>query len=79
MLETLCLRPLLEKTRYCVEHAGLTWEVDVFVSPAEGLVIAEVELDRIDQLIAVPDWAGAEVTDDPRYRNATIAAVGAPG
>ena len=30
MLSDLCARPLMEKTRYCIRHAGLIWEVDVF-------------------------------------------------
>jgi len=78
MLKTLCKRPLLEKTRYCVEHAGLVWEVDVFVGRNEGLILAEVELDHPDQPVSIPDWVGREVTDDPRYRNATIATAGVP-
>jgi adenylate cyclase len=78
MLADLCQRPLLEKTRYNVEHAGLVWEIDVFTSPADGLVIAEVELKQIDQPVPMPDWVGEEVTDDPRYRSTMIASDGAP-
>jgi CYTH domain-containing protein len=78
MLEKLCQKPLLEKTRYCVQHGGLTWEVDVFSGHAEGLVIAEVELDRVDQSVVIPDWVSTEVTDDLRYRTAAIAAMGIP-
>lgn len=72
MLHTLCAKPLLEKTRYCVEHAGLTWEIDVFAGPAAGLIVAEVELRSPDQLISLPRWIGIEVTHDPRYRNSSI-------
>lgn len=78
MLKSLCMRPLLEETRYRVPHKGLIWEVDVFEGSAEGLVLAEVELDRVDQPVAVPAWAGDEVSDDPRYRNVAIAASGVP-
>lgn len=78
MLDVLCLRPLLEKTRYLVEHAGLVWEVDVFSPPVEDLVVAEVELDSIDQPVPTPDWVGEEVTGDLRYRSAAIAAGGNP-
>src|SRR5437868_1923250 len=28
MLDTLCLRPLVEKNRYRIPYAGLEWEVD---------------------------------------------------
>lgn len=72
MLQTLCTKPLLEKTRYCVIHNGVTWEVDVFVGPVEGLVIAEVELSNADQPVSMPDWIGTEVTGDPRYRSSAI-------
>jgi adenylate cyclase len=66
MLDTLCAKPLLEKTRYRVRHDGLDWEVDVFEHPAGGLVLAEIELQRVDQPVSIPAWAGIEVTDDLR-------------
>jgi CYTH domain-containing protein len=50
----------------------------VFQSAAAGLVLAEVELERVDQAIVFPEWARAEFTYDPRYRNASIAALGLP-
>ncbi len=72
MLRTLCTKPLVEKTRYCVWHEGMEWEVDVFEGDAEGLVIAEIELSRSDQSFDMPEWLGVEVTHDPRYRNSRI-------
>jgi adenylate cyclase len=72
LLDTLCLKPIIEKTRYTVEHAGLLWEIDVFEGENAGLVIAEVELAGADQRIVLPDWVGQEVTDDPRYYNASL-------
>jgi CYTH domain-containing protein len=78
MLRTLCVKPLLEKTRYCVNHGGLTWEIDEFQGDAEGLFVAEVELERVDQPVLLPAWVGAEVSTDPRYRSANIAAYGPP-
>lgn len=74
MLDELCEKPLIEKTRYRVEHAGLTWEVDEFHGVNAGLLIAEVELDDEDQEIDLPPWIGPEVTDDPRYYNANLIA-----
>jgi adenylate cyclase len=74
MLRRLCARPLLDKVRHCVEHAGMIWEVDVFCGAANGLVLAQVALDRPDQPFAVPRWVGAEVTHDPYYSSAAIAA-----
>lgn len=72
LLDTLCLKPLIEKTRYVVEYAGIRWEVDEFDGVNAGLVIAEVELAAADQNIYLPDWVGQEVTDDPRYYNASL-------
>jgi adenylate cyclase len=74
MLDDLCERPLVEKTRHIVEHEGLTWEVDEFAGVNEGLIVAEVELERSDQEVPLPPWIGAEVTDDPRYFNANLIA-----
>jgi CYTH domain-containing protein len=74
MLAELCEKPLIEKTRYRIEHSGLTWEVDEFHGVNAGLLIAEVELDDEDQQIDLPPWIGAEVTDDPRYYNANLIA-----
>lgn len=72
MLDKLCERPLIEKTRYRVEHQGFVWEVDEFDGDNAGLIIAEVELDEEDQAIVLPDWIGIEVTGDPRYYNASL-------
>lgn len=67
MLRTMCDNRILEKTRYYVPHAGLTWEVDVYDGLLEGVVIAEVELDREDRAVALPDWVGREITGDLSY------------
>ena len=72
MLEHLCRRPLVEKRRYRVEHAGLMWEIDEFSGENEGLVLAEVELTREHLAVQRPPWVGKEVTDDPRYFNANL-------
>ena len=74
MLDNLCERPLIEKTRYRIEYQGLVWEVDEFEGDNAGLIIAEVELDEEDQDIMLPDWVGKEVTGDSRYHNASLIA-----
>lgn len=74
MLDNLCEPPLIEKTRYRVEFQGLVWEIDEFDGENAGLIIAEVELEKEDQAIILPDWAGSEVTGDPRYYNANLIA-----
>jgi CYTH domain-containing protein len=73
MLERLCVGDRIEKTRYRVMYAGRTWEVDEFAGENAPLVVAEVELDRIDAEVSLPPWVGLEVTYDPRYTNAALA------
>lgn len=73
ILETLCQGVVIEKTRYKVPHAGLTWEVDVFHGANDGLVVAEVELEREDQVFERPCWADTEVSGDARYLNSQLA------
>jgi len=72
LLERLCLRPFIEKTRHRVEHAGHLWEVDVFEGDNAPLVVAEVELARADEAVALPEWVGREVTGDGRFTNARL-------
>lgn len=72
LLDTLCLRPLIEKVRYCVTYAGTLWEIDVFAADNAGLILAEVELESSDQQVELPPWAGEEVTSDARYYNASL-------
>lgn len=73
MLDALCIRPLIEKTRYRIDHEGLVWEVDEFAGENAGLVIAEVELEREDQEVSLPAWVGKEVSADDRYANSSLA------
>jgi adenylate cyclase len=72
MLDRLCERPLIEKTRYRISHAGLLWEVDEFEGENRGLITAEVELKDEHQSVVLPAWVGEEVTGDPRYFNANL-------
>jgi CYTH domain-containing protein len=72
MLDNLCQAPLIEKTRYKIDYAGLIWEVDEFAGENQGLIIAEVELTDENQSIELPDWVGKEVSDDARYFNANL-------
>lgn len=65
---------VIRKTRYYLHDCyGLLWSIDSFEGPSEGLVIAEVELRDPMQTIAVPSWAGEEVTFDRRYGNSSLA------
>lgn len=74
MLDSLALKPLVEKLRYTVPYAGLLWEIDEFLGDNQGLVIIEVELSHEEQPFERPPWVGAEVTHDLRYYNASLVA-----
>ena len=72
ILDRIALRPLIEKTRYIVEHEGFEWEIDVFEGENAGLVVAEVELPSADVRPPLPDWTGREISDDLRYYNVSL-------
>jgi len=74
MLDQLCARPLVEKTRYRIPQGPVVWEVDEFEGDNRGLVTAEVELKDENQSVTLPHWIGQEVTGDPRYFNANLVA-----
>jgi adenylate cyclase len=63
----------IQKTRYRVEHAGAFWDVDVFGGSLDGLILAEIEMEREDQFVVLPPWVEQEVTTDARYRNSRLA------
>ena len=63
----------LEKTRYARELEGGDWVVDCFSDRNAPLVLAEVELDRADQTLTLPDWCVAELTGESRWANAVLA------
>ncbi|MCA1245217.1 CYTH domain-containing protein [Massilia sp. MS-15] len=72
LLDTLCERPMVEKYRRRIAHAGFTWEVDEFLGENAGLVVAEIELPSEDAPFDKPDWIGKEVTGDKRYYNSSL-------
>lgn len=72
MLDTLCIG-CIDKRRHYLDHQGHTWEIDEFDGDNAGLVIAEIELARVDESFARPAWLGAEVTDELRYYNHALA------
>ncbi len=73
MLTELAEGPVVEKTRHLIDVGGHTWELDVFAGANEGLVMAEIELSDADEQFDLPQWAGEEVSDDPRYYNVNLA------
>ena len=72
IIDLLCERPLIEKTRHHVPHGRHVWEVDVFEGENAGLVVAEIELGTPDEPFDRPPWLGEEVSHDPRYYNVSL-------
>ncbi len=68
----LCSKPLIEKTRYEIWHAGMKWEVDEFHGENAGLIVAEIELPSEETLFEKPSWCGEEVSHDFRYANSYL-------
>ena len=66
--------PCVEKTRYCVDASnGLVWEVDEFEGVLAGLILAEIELEDINQKFELPEWIGIELTGLKNWSNASLA------
>jgi adenylate cyclase len=64
---------IVEKVRYKVQFSGHVWEVDVFLKDNEGLVIAEIELNDINERYDLPNWLDYEITNDYKYSNSNLA------
>ena len=73
ILDTLCAKPIIEKTRHFVTMGTHIWEIDEFYGDNAGLVVAEIELSAEGEVFAKPDWLGVEVTQDLRYYNNNLA------
>jgi CYTH domain-containing protein len=68
----LCEKGIIDKTRYEVKFGNHIYEIDVFTGENNGLIIAEVELNSVDELFEKPDWLGEEVTGDIKYYNSQL-------
>ena len=68
----ICLPGRIIKSRYYVPCGQHTFEVDVFHGENEGLVIAEIELESIEEPFERPGWLGEEVTGRPEYYNSNL-------
>jgi adenylate cyclase len=72
MLDKLCQKPVIDKTRYLIDYENHTWELDIFYGDNEGLVVVEVELSSEDETIILPSWVKEEVSSDARYYNSNL-------
>ena len=71
-LLSLCLPAVVEKIRYQIPVGEHTFEVDEFLGANQGLVLAEVELQREEESFSRPAWLGREVTGEARYYNSQL-------
>jgi len=62
----------LIKTRYKIDFAGKTWEVDEFAGENEGLIVAEIELASEAENFELPNWVTEEVTGQEKYYNSQL-------
>jgi adenylate cyclase len=62
----------VEKTRHYVPCSNLVFEVDEFHGDNAGLIVAELELEAVDQPFESPGWLGLEVSAAPRYYNLNL-------
>jgi CYTH domain-containing protein len=63
----------VRKTRHGLDLPGGDWVLDVFEDANAPLVVAEVELGRADQAVAVPAWCSREITGRRDLSNAALA------
>jgi adenylate cyclase len=73
LLATLC-DGVLSKRRHHVTVEGVLFEIDEFLGDNAGLVVAEVELPRVDASFPRPSWLGREVSALVRYYNVNLIA-----
>ncbi len=62
----------IEKIRYKIEFEGKLWEIDVFYGDNKGLIVAEIELNSIEESYEIPAWIDREVTHEDKYFNANL-------
>jgi len=64
---------ILSKTRLIVPYKNRHFEVDLFHGKYENLIIAEIELDDINEDVELPSWIGQEITNNKRFSNYNLA------
>jgi len=67
----------IAKVRHYCDHRGRVFSIDVFQDELEGLLLAEVESDGLEDLMSIepPSFALIEVTEDPFFDGANLARI----
>lgn len=71
----------VKKTRYIIPiEGGLSAELDIYHGELDGLYTVEVEFDTMEAAEAFipPQWFGADVSYDRRYKNTYLSRYGIP-
>ncbi len=65
----------LRKTRHEIPWNGLTVEIDVYGGINDGLVVAEVEFETVEEAhgFEPPEWLGRDVSGEAAYSNPNLA------
>ena len=63
----------VSKRRHGLSLEGGHWVVDVFDGTNQPLVVAEVELEHVQQDLELPSWCGLELTGRHELSNAALA------
>jgi adenylate cyclase len=69
----------IQKIRRIIEVNGKCWEVDEFLGRHQGLWIAEIELEKEEEEVIMPAWAGREVSAEKEYFNSYLSDHGLNG
>jgi CYTH domain-containing protein len=65
---------ILKKTRYSYTLPGYSWSIDVFEGRHQGLILAEMELEKkaaADELV-LPSFVLKDVTEDPFFTGGSL-------
>lgn len=68
----LCEPGIIDKTRHLAKIGKHIFEIDVFNRENKGLILAEIELQAVDEPFEHPAWLGKEVTGDKNFYNACL-------
>ena len=66
---------IITKRRYRIPCGTHTIELDVFSGEYEGLILAEVEFESLEDAgkFVPPDWFAEDVSENPLYHNSVMA------
>lgn len=69
-----CDGNIISKVRYMIPFEKYTIELDIFTGKFDGLILAEVEFESLEEAesFTPPAWFGEDVTFSTKYHNSTM-------